>query len=111
SAPAQLGGPVVVGGVALSFSDLTHDALYAIKTGAAKVHDVVLVWDQSLGRWVGQVTADFEAWAQREVQVTIQTLQDAAHVFHSVLNHVGAVLDEVVDWLKAHVLKLLQDTV
>jgi hypothetical protein len=111
SVPARLGGPVTVEGVTLSFSDLTHDALYAIKTGAARVHDVAMVWDQSLGRWVGHVTADFEAWLQREVAVTIETLQDAAHVFHSVLNHVGAVLDEVVDWLKAHVLKLLQDTV
>ena len=35
-----------VDGVELSFSDLSNDALYAIKKGAAKVSKAVLSWDK-----------------------------------------------------------------
>jgi len=43
--------------------------------------------------------------------VTIQGLDDAAHIFHGVVNKLGAVLTDVIDWLQARVLKLLADTV
>ena len=100
-----------VDGIELSFSDLTHDALYAIKKGAAKVSEVVVSWDTTLGRWVSTITADFDAWAHQVLSVTIQGLDEAAHIMHGVVNKLGAVLTDVIDWLKAHVLKLLADTV
>jgi hypothetical protein len=100
-----------VDGIELSFSDLAHDALFAIEKGAAKVSEVALSWDKTLNRWVSTVTADFDAWAHQVLAVTIQGLDDAAHIFHAVVNELGAVLIEVIDWLKAHVLKLLADTV
>jgi len=100
-----------VDGIELSFSDLAHDALYAIKKGAAKVSEVALTWDKDLNRWVSSITADFDAWAHQVLAVTIQGLDDAAHIFHAVVNKLGAVLIDVIDWLKAHLLKLLADTV
>jgi hypothetical protein len=100
-----------VDGIELSFGDVTNDALYAIKKGAAKVSEVVVSWDKTLNRWVSAVTADFDAWAHQVVSVTIEGLDDAAHIFHAVVNKLGAVLTDVLDWLKAHVLKLLVDTV
>ncbi|HTU84185.1 MAG TPA: hypothetical protein VMF57_01350 [Solirubrobacteraceae bacterium] len=116
--PVTLGSRVALGvatfkvdGVELSFSDLAHDALYAIKKGAAKVSEVVLTWDKSLNRWVSTITADFDAWAHQVLSVTIQGLDEAAHIFNAVVNKLGAVLTDVIDWLKAHVLKLLADTV
>ena len=116
--PVTLGERVALGastftidGVELSFSDLANDALYAIKKGAAKVSEVVLTWDKSLNRWVSTITADFDAWAHQLVPVTIQGLDEAAHIFHAVVNKLGALLADVIDWLKAHVLKLLADTV
>ena len=116
--PVTLGDRVALGaatftvdGVELSFSDLANDALYAIKKGAAKVSEVVLTWDKSLNRWVSTITADFDAWAHQVLSVTIQGLDDAAHIFHGVVNKLGGLLTDVIDWLKAHVLKLLADTV
>ncbi|HEX4012018.1 MAG TPA: hypothetical protein VHX62_18495 [Solirubrobacteraceae bacterium] len=109
--PAQRDQTVTVDGIELSFGDLVDDALYAIKRGAAKVSQVVLTWDKSLNRWVSTITADFDAWAQQAVAVTIHDLEDAGHIFHGVVNHLGALLTDVIDWLKAHVLKLLADTV
>ena len=100
-----------VDGIELSFSDLTHDALYAIKKGAAKVSEIAVTWDTNLKRWVSTITADFDAWSHQVLSVTIQGLDDAAHIFHGVANKLGAVLTDVIDWLKAHVLKLLADTV
>ena len=102
---------VTIDGVELSFKDLANDALYAIKKGAAKVSEVVLSWDTSLNRWVSTITADFDAWTHQVLSVTIQGLDDAAHIFHGVVNKLGALLTDVIDWLKAHVLKLLADTV
>jgi hypothetical protein len=109
--PVHANAPVTAYGITLSFGDLAHDAIYAIKTGAAKVKAIVVSWDATVNKWVSQVTADFEAWASQEVKVVIGGLEDAASVFHSVINHLGAALDDVIDWLKAHVLKLLADTV
>ena len=100
-----------VDGVELSFGDLSHDALYAIKKGAAKVSEIAVTWDTNLKRWVSTITADFDAWSHQILNVTIQGLDDAAHIFHGVVNKLGAVLTDVIDWLKAHVLKLLADTV
>jgi hypothetical protein len=110
-APPQLGAPVRIDAIELSFSDLAGDALHAIKTGAAKVDHVILSFDNQLGAWVGHLTAEFGAWGARILDVTIKDLEDAAHVFHSVVNHLGALLTDVLDWLKAHVLALLRDTV
>jgi len=100
-----------VDGIELSFSELTHDALYAIKKSAAKVSEIAITWDTNLKRWVSTITADFDAWSHQVLNVTIQGLDDAAHIFHGVVNKLGAVLTDVIDWLKAHVLKLLADTV
>jgi hypothetical protein len=111
SRPRHVGETVLVGGLQLQFGDLAGDALFAIKRGAAKVHDVTLAWDDGLKRWVGQVTADFDAWGRQLVNIAIHTLQDAADVFHSVVNYLGGVLGDVIDWLKAHVLALLRETV
>ena len=102
---------VTIDGVELSFGGLVDDALYAIQRGAAKVSQVVLAWDKTLNRWVSTVTADFDAWAHQAIAVTIGGLEDAAHIFHGVINHLGALVEDVLDWLKAHVLKLLADTV
>ena len=101
----------MVGDVALSLQDLIDDALYAIKTGLAKVSAVALVWDATLKRWVAQITADFDAWAEQIVKVTIEGLQDAASIFHSVFNHLEAILGDVINWLEVHVLALLRDAV
>jgi hypothetical protein len=116
--PVTLGQRVALGvatftidGVELAFGDLANDAWYAIKRGAAKVSEVVLTWDKSLNRWVSTITADFDAWAHQVLSVTIQGLDEAAHIFHAVVNKLGAVLTDVIDWLKAHVLELLADTV
>ena len=118
SDPVRLGHEAALGvatvkvdGLELSFSDLEHDALYAIKKGAAKVSQVGVSFDHYLNRWVSTVSADFDAWANQVLSVTIEGLQDAAHIFHSVINRVEGVLSDVIDWLKAHVLKLLADTV
>jgi hypothetical protein len=100
-----------VDGIELSFSDLKNDALYAIKKGAAKVSEVGVKFDNTVKRWVTTITADFDAWAHQVLSVTIEGLQDAAHIFHSVINRLEGVLTDVLDWLKAHVLKLLADTV
>jgi hypothetical protein len=100
-----------VDGIELSFSDLGHDALYAIKRGAAKVSEIAVMWDADAKRWVSTITADFDAWSHQVLNVTIQSLDDAAHIFHGVVNKLGAVLTDVIDWLQAHVLKLLADTV
>ena len=35
------------------------------------------------------ITADFDAWAHQVLSVTIQGLEDAAHVFHGVVNKLG----------------------
>ncbi len=102
---------IKVDGIELSFSDLFDDAIYAIKRGAAQVSNVVLSWDKTLNRWVSTITADFDAWAHQALAVTIEGLEDAAHIFHGVINHLGSVLADVIDWLKAHVLRLLTDTV
>ena len=116
--PVTLGSRAALGvatfkvdGIELSFSDLTNDALYAIKKGAAKVSEVVVNWDSSVNRWVTTISADFDAWAHQVLSVTIQGLDDAAHIFHAVVNKLGALLTDVIDWLKAHVLELLADTV
>jgi len=100
-----------VDGIELSFNELTHDALYAIKKGAAKVSEIAVTWDTNLKRWVSTITADFDAWSHQVLSVTIQGLDDAAHILHGVVNKLGAVLTDVIDWLKVHVLKLLADTV
>lgn len=100
-----------VNGVELSFGDLKNDALYAIKKGAAKVSQAAVSFDNTVKRWVTTISADFDAWGQQVLAVTIEGLQDAAHVFHSVINRLEGVLTDVIDWLKAHVLKLLADTV
>jgi hypothetical protein len=100
-----------VDGIELSFSDLKNDALYAIKKGAAKVSEAGVNFDSTLKRWVTTISADFDAWGHQVLAVTIEGLQDAAHVFHSVINRLEGVLTDVIDWLKAHVLKLLADTV
>jgi hypothetical protein len=100
-----------VDGLELSFSDLTNDALYAIKKGAAKVSEVAVSFDNTAKRWVTTISADFDAWAHQVLTVTIEGLQDAAHIFHSVINRLAGLLTNVIDWLKAHVLKLLADTV
>lgn len=100
-----------VDGIELSFGDLTHDALYAIKKGAAKVSHVAGKVDGTINRWVATITADFDAWGPQVLAVTIQGLEDAAHILHGVINLIGALLTDVIDWLKAHVLKLLADTV
>jgi hypothetical protein len=112
SRPRTVGdGTVTVEGVTFSFADLAHDAVYAIKTGAAKVKQVAVTWDDKLKRWVTTVVADFAAWAQQSLKVVINGLEDAADVFHGVMNRLGAVLDDVIDWLKTHVLGLLRDTI
>jgi hypothetical protein len=110
-APAQVEKTMTVEGLQLSFHDLGSDAWYAIKTGAAKVQQVAFTFDSSAKRWVGQITADFDAWAQQALSVVITDLETAAHVFHGVINYLGAKLSDVLDWLKVHILKLLDDTV
>jgi hypothetical protein len=107
-APARVSSPTVqVRGVTLSFDDLIGDAWNAIKTGAAKVTQVA----HAAGSLVFEITADFEAWGTQLLKLTIEGLEDAAHVFHSVINQLKAVAGEVIDWLKTEILSLLQGTV
>lgn len=102
---------ISVNGVQLSFDKLFHDAVYGIKTGAAKVKQVLVSWDEDAKQWVSQVTADFAAWADQAINIVIKGLEDAAHALHSVINKLAAVLVEVVKWLEVHILKLLADAV
>lgn len=111
SAPPRLDRFVDVMGVQLSIGDLGKDALYAIKTGVAKVSAVVVAWDNTAKRWVATLTADFAAWGEKALDLTIAGLEDAAHVFHSVVNHLGALLGDFIDWLKAKILAVLTDSV
>ena len=106
SAP-QPRGPILVGSLSLSIDDFFHDAMHAIKTGAALVKAVTVDVENS----IVSIVADFGAWAEQTLQVTIHDLDDAANAIHSLVNLIGAKIEDFLDWLKAEILSLLTDTV
>jgi hypothetical protein len=94
-------------GVELSLNSFLHDCLHAIKTGAAVVTRVAL--DAEHG--VVSIVTDLEALGGQAISFTVQTLQDAAHVLHAVVNAIGAAVTDFLNWLKAEILSILADII
>lgn len=79
-----------------------HDALHAIKTGVVAAEQISFVGNTfTLG-------ADFAAWAGKAVTVVVHGVEDAAHVFHAVLNKIGGAILDAIRWLEAEALSLLK---
>lgn len=101
-----VGKPATVKSILLDIDHWAHDALHAIKKGAAKVENIA--YDAESKTFT--LAADFADWAGQAVTIVIHGIEDAAHVIHAVLNKlVGAIID-AVKWLEAEVIGLLKDT-
>ncbi len=92
------------------FSDIdnwAHDALHAIKKGAAKIKEIT--YDAATK--VFTLAADFANWAGNAVNVIVKGIEDAAHVVHAFLNKLGAEIVHAIKWLAAEVIGTFKDAV
>ena len=102
--PAHLRHTVTVGDAQVTLAGLADDILQGIKAGAATVEWVAI----DAATKVVTIAGDF---ATAALNFTVQTIEDAAHAFHSVINFLGAKISEFLDWLKAEILGVLIDAV
>ncbi|MEI9942213.1 MAG: hypothetical protein WDO69_33775 [Pseudomonadota bacterium] len=98
--------PVSVELLGSSIDHWAHDVLHAVKKGAAAVKDTTI----DVERKIVSIAVDVEGWTDNIVQVAVHSIEDAAHVLHSVLNQLKADIVAAVKWLRALVASLLQDS-
>lgn len=78
----------------------THDVLHAIKKGAVKVSTVT----RDLEHDVYKLATDLADWTEDEVEVTVDSIEKAAHVIHAEFNRLGGEIVHAVKWLEAEVI-------
>ena len=77
-----------------------QDALHAIKKGAVAVKTITK--DAEHKAFV--FATDVADWADREITIAVQGIEDAAHVLHAVFNKLKADIWHAVKWLEAEVI-------
>ena len=85
-----------------------HDALHAIKKGAAKIEQIG--YDAATKTFT--LAADFAHWTDNNVvKIVVKGVEDAAHVIHAFLNKLGGEIIHAIKWLAAEVIATFKDAV
>lgn len=83
-----------------SIDNWAHDVFHAIKKGATNVRSVAI----DTGTKTAHIAVDAAGWADKEIQVVVHDIEDAAHVLHAAFNKLGADIVHAVKWLEAEVI-------
>lgn len=92
-------------GILSDIDKWAHDALHAIKKGAAKIQKI----GYDAATKVFTLAADFANWADNAVKIVVKGIEDAAHVIHAFLNKLGAEIVHAIKWLAAEVIGTFKD--
>ena len=88
--------------------DFFGDLLQAIQSGATQVKNVTVSTAEG---WALTISTTVGDWSSQALTLVVSGLESAGHVFHALINAIGAEIMDMVHWLEAKILGVLTDTV